>query len=83
MFPPCDGMKKCVPTVRSSRSSVTPAESAGSARSRRIAYVSIPQTKSGMRIHVMPGARMLWIVTMKLIAPSSEDSVRMWMLRIQ
>ena len=76
-------MKKCVPTVRSSSSSVTAAESAGIATSSRIAYVTIAQTKSGMRIHVMPGARMLWIVTMKLIAPSSDDSVRMWMLRIQ
>src|SRR3954447_2948865 len=83
MLPPCDGMKKGVPTVRSSSSSVTAAESAGSASSRRTAYVSIAQTKSGIRIHVMPGARMLWIVTMKLIAPSSEESVRMWMLRIQ
>ena len=76
-------MKKCVPTVRSSSSSVTAAESAGSATSSRIAYVSIAQTKSGIRIQVMPGARMLWIVTMKLIAPSSDESVRMWRLRIQ
>ena len=58
---------------RSSSSSVTAAEIAGSATSSRIAYVSIAQTKSGMRIHVMPGARMLWIVTMKLIAPRSDD----------
>ena len=79
MLPPCDGMKKCVPAVRSRSRSVTAAEIAGSARSRRIAYVSIAQTKSGIRIQVMPGARMLWIVTMKLIAPRSDESVRMWM----
>ena len=83
MLPPCDGMKKCVPTVRSSSSIVTAAESAGNATSRTIAYVSIAQTKSGIRIHVMPGARMLWIVTIRLIAPSNDESVRMWMLRIQ
>ena len=82
-MPPWDGMKKCVPAWRSSSSSVTAAESAGSATSSRIAYVSIAQTKSGIRIHVIPRVRMLWIVTMKLIAPASDESVRMWMLRIQ
>ena len=32
----------------------------------------IDQTKSGMRVHVIPRVRMLWIVTMKLIAPASD-----------
>ena len=36
-----------------------------------------------MRIHDMPRVRMLWIVTMKLIAPNADDSVRMWIERIQ
>ena len=31
----------------------------------------------------MPGARMLWIVTMKLIAPASEESDVRWRPRIQ
>ncbi len=35
-----------------------------------------------MRIHDMPRARMLWIVTMKLIAPAIEEIVRMWSERI-
>src|SRR3954469_16594969 len=83
MLPPCDGMKKCVPTVRSSSSSVTAAESAGSASSRRTAYVSIAQTKSGIRIQLMPAARMLWIVTMKLIAPRTDEIVVRWIARIQ
>ena len=26
-----------------------------------------------MRLRLMPGARMLWIVTMKLIAPRTEE----------
>ena len=45
--------------------------------------MSIAHTNSGMRIHVIPRVRMFTIVTMKLIAPASDDSVRMWMLRIQ
>ena len=47
------------------------------------AYTSIDQTKSGIRIQVMPGARMLWIVTMKLIAPASDEIVSRWSERIQ
>ena len=76
-------MKKCVPACRSSSSSVSPAESAGSTATSRIAYVSIAQTKSGIRIHVIPRVRMLWIVTMKLIAPASDEIERMCRLRIQ
>ena len=30
-----------------------------------IAVAYMPQKKSGIRIQVMPGARMVWIVTMK------------------
>ena len=33
---------------------------------------SVIQTKSGMRMNVMPGARMLTIVTMKLSAATSD-----------
>ena len=40
----------------------------------RNAYVRIPHTNSGMRIHVMPGARMFMIVVMKLTAPASDES---------
>ncbi len=36
-----------------------------------------------MRIQVIPGVRMLWIVTMKLIAPASDASEVMWRPRIQ
>ncbi len=48
----------------------------------RAAYTSIDQTKSGMRIHVIPGARMLWIVATKLIAPASEATASRWSERI-
>src|SRR5579871_3261395 len=47
------------------------------------AYVTIAQQKSGMRIHDIPLARMLWIVTTKLIAPASDESERMCSPRIQ
>src|SRR5258708_36896113 len=36
-----------------------------------------------MRIHDIPGARMLWIVTTKLIAPASDEIVRMCSPSIQ
>ena len=47
------------------------------------AKMYIDQTKSGMRVQVIPRVRRLWMVTMKLIAPASEDAVRMWRERIQ
>jgi len=72
-----------VKPCRSSSSIVRPAASVGSARSSRIAYTSIVQTKSGTRIHVIPRVRMLWIVTMKLIAPTSDEIVVMCNARIQ
>src|SRR5215831_18185950 len=42
----------------------------------------IDQMKSGMRIHDMPAARMLAIVTMKLIAPIRDAIVSRWSDRI-
>ncbi len=39
--------------------------------------------KSGMRIQVIPRARMLKMVTRKLIAPVSDEIVRMCSARIQ
>ena len=36
-----------------------------------------------MRSQVIPGARMLWIVTTKLIAPAIDAIVVRWMPRIQ
>jgi hypothetical protein len=76
-------MKKCVPAWRSSSSSVSPAESVGSTSTSSAAYTSIDQTNSGMRIHVIPGVRRRWIVTRKLIAPKSDESVSTCSERIQ
>jgi hypothetical protein len=38
---------------------------------------------SGRRPQLMPGARMLWIVATKLIAPSSDDRLVRWTMKIQ
>jgi hypothetical protein len=72
-----------VSSWRSSSISVSPADSVGSATTSRIAYTSIDQTNSGRRIHVIPAVRMLWMVTMKLIAPASDEIVSTWSDRIQ
>ena len=36
--------------------------------------INVIQTKTGMRIIVMPGARMLMMVTMKFSAPATDDA---------
>ena len=76
-------MKKLVPNCRSRSSIVSPADRVGRTTTRSHAYTSIVHTNSGRRIHVMPAVRMLWIVTMKLIAPASDAAERMWRPRIQ
>ena len=48
--------------------------STGSDSTSRNAVTSIAQMNSGILCIVMPGARMLKIVVMKFIAPSSEDT---------
>ena len=50
-----------------------------------IMYVatSIVHTNTGIRIHVIPRVRRLWIVTMKLMALRSDAIERMCRLRIQ
>src|SRR5439155_1532589 len=55
----------------------------GKARAIRNCTTSVIHTKTGMRIIVMPGARMLRIVTMKLIAAITDETPRIWRLRIQ
>src|SRR6266853_2544796 len=65
--PPPAGSKKVVPKLRSVSSIVIAPASTGNDSSNRNAVTRIDQTKSGMRCSVMPGARMLKIVVMKLI----------------
>ena len=63
-----------MPKLRSVKSMVRAPASTGSASSRRKAVTRIDQTKSGILCKVMPGARMLKIVVMKLIAPRIEEA---------
>ena len=51
---------------------IRPAVRTGTANSSSTLVTSTFQTKIGMRISVMPGARILKIVAMKLIAPRME-----------
>src|ERR1700749_3628922 len=54
----------------------------GSDNSSRNTVTRIDQTNSGMRCRVMPGARMLKIVVMKLMAPRIELAPARWIDRI-
>ncbi len=60
--------------LRSVSSMVSAPASTGSASSSRKAVISTDHGNSGMRNMVMPGARMLKIVAMKLIEPRIEDA---------
>jgi len=70
--PPPAGSKKAVPKLRSVSSMVMAAASTGSDSSSRKAVISTDHANSGMRCRVMPGARMLKMVVMKLMAPRIE-----------
>jgi hypothetical protein len=48
--------------------------STGSAKSSRKTVTSCDQTNSGILCSVMPGARMLKMVVMKLIAPRIDEA---------
>ena len=72
--PPPAGSKKCVPKLRSVSSMVMAPASTGSASSSRKAVTRIDQANSGMRCRVMPGARMLKMVVMKLMAPRIDEA---------
>ncbi len=55
----------------------------GNASTIRNCTTRLIQMKTGMRMSVMPGARMLRIVTMKLIAAIIDDTPRIWRLSSQ
>ena len=63
-----------VPKLRSVSSMVMAPASTGSDSSSRNAVTRIDQTNSGILCSVMPGARMLKIVVMKLIAPRIDEA---------
>jgi hypothetical protein len=63
-----------VPKLRSVSSMVIAPARTGSDSSSRKAVTSIPQTNSGILCSVMPGARMLKMVVMKLMAPRIDEA---------
>ena len=67
-------MKKVVPKLRSVSSMVIAPASTGSDSSSRNTVTSCDHTNSGILCSVMPGARMLKIVVMKLMAPRIEEA---------
>src|ERR687885_288721 len=72
--PPADGSKKCVPIDRSnSRKNCDPAMN-GVAITTSSEVVKFAHTSSGMRQNVMPGARMVMIVTRKFSAVAIDDA---------
>jgi hypothetical protein len=66
-------LKKWVPKCRSVSSIVTALASTGMTRTSRNAVTSHVHANIGIFIKVMPGARMLVIVAMILIAPRMEE----------
>ena len=67
-------MKKVVPKLRSVSSMVIAPARTGSDSSSRNTVTSSAHTNSGILCIVMPGARMLKMVVMKLIAPRIDEA---------
>ena len=74
MFPPASLVKKCMPKMRSRPSMMQATVRAGKAKIIKMLVQSPVQVKSGMRIKVMPGARSLMIVTIKLMPVRVEPT---------
>ena len=69
-LPPRSLVKKLVPTVRSSISKASTAVSTGNAATISTLVHNAVQVKIGIFIMVMPGARILMMVAIKLIPDS-------------
>jgi len=76
--PPPRGSKNAVPKLRSHSSMVRAPASTGMASSSRNAVISTDHTNSGILCMVMPGARMLRMVVMKLVAPRIDEAPARW-----
>ena len=68
--PPMDGSKKCPPKLRSTYSAIRAEVNVGSASTSSSEVTMVVQQKIGIRYIVIPGARILNIVTIRLMAPS-------------
>ncbi|OIQ69061.1 hypothetical protein GALL_493410 [mine drainage metagenome] len=71
-----------VPKLRSVKSMVMAPASTGSDSSSRKTVTRIDHTNSGILCRVMPGARMLKIVVMKLMAPRIDEAPARWIDRM-
>src|SRR4051794_26316967 len=72
--PPAPGLKKCVPRVRSKSTKNCEPAMKGVAITTRSEVVKLAHTSRGMRQNVMPGARMVMIVTRKLSAVAIDEA---------
>ncbi len=70
------GRKKLVPATRSISCMTAAASRGGKASSSRKAVTNCAHTKKGKRMNDSPFARSWTVVTMKLIAPSSDEVIR-------
>ena len=77
-----EATKKLVPKLRSVSSMVMAPARTGSDKSNRNTVTRIDQTNSGILCSVMPGARMLKIVVMKLMAPRIDEAPARWIDRM-
>ena len=80
--PPPSAEKKVVPKLRSVSSMVIAPASTGSDSSSRNTVTRIDHTNSGILCRVMPGARMLKMVVMKLMAPRIDEAPARWIDRM-
>ena len=71
-----------VPKLRSVSSMVMAPASTGSASSSRNTVTNCDHTNSGILCSVMPGARMLKMVVMKLMAPRIDEAPARWIDRM-
>lgn len=80
--PPPVGSKNEVPKLRSVSSMVMAPARTGRDNSSMKAVTRMAQANSGIRCSVMPGARMLKMVVIKLIEPRIDDAPAIWSARI-
>src|SRR3712207_9579495 len=77
-YPPSPGSKKFVWRTRSKRMKNCEPAMKGVAITTRVEVAKFAQTRSGRRQKVIPGARMVMIVTRKLRAVMIEDAPAHW-----
>lgn len=69
VFPPSAGLKKLVPNKRSNIKSPNPTVNGGKANNINEDVTNVVHVNIGIRIYVIPGARILIMVTRKLMPP--------------